>query len=167
MFDYVKPTPNASLVEVMDAYNFIGHNFLFDESMVILAHLLKLPLEDVLYFQAKEATGNMLTQPHMKTVLVRHKPLSEESPEVQEYAASSNFANRNSEDIALGELAKTTIQTLFATIPELTPSLAKFKLLLIHAKELCHDHEVGFADQACYWEDNGCGYKCLDMLKVL
>jgi hypothetical protein len=63
MFDYVKPTPNASLVEVMDAYNFIGHNFLFDESMVILAHLLKLPLEDVLYFQAKEATGNK--QPRM------------------------------------------------------------------------------------------------------
>ena len=65
-------------------YGFIGIVERFDESMVMLSFLLRIPLSDVLYLKSKESTVKGL---------IRHPALAEEDPDVRAYAASAGSPN--------------------------------------------------------------------------
>ena len=54
-------------------YGFVGVAERYDESMVMLSFLLRIPLSDVLYLKSKESTMRGL---------VRHPSMAEEDPEV-------------------------------------------------------------------------------------
>ena len=73
-------------------YGFIGLAERYDESMVMLSYLLRIPLSDVLYLKSKEST--------MKG-LVKHPSMAEEALAVRSFAVSAAFNRSNAKDYAL------------------------------------------------------------------
>ena len=94
VFKYLKRRASSDTPEslVGGVYGFIGIVERFDESMVMLSYLLRIPLSDVLYLKSKEST---------KKGFVRHPALAEEDPGVRSYAASAAFNRSNVLDYRL------------------------------------------------------------------
>ena len=84
---YERGTPGVAGV-----YGFVGIVERYDESMVMLSFLLRIPLSDVLYLRSKESTMRGL---------VRHPSLAEEDPNVRAYVAGEEFNTSNALDYEL------------------------------------------------------------------
>jgi len=75
-------------------------------------------------------------------------------------AESESFKKRNKLDLALHALAGAELDRRWAANrAELDKQLARFKAMRKEAEGLCQG-----ATQECYWNDNGCGYLCLDRI---
>jgi len=75
-------------------------------------------------------------------------------------AESESFKKRNKLDLALHALAGAELDRRWAANrAELDKQLARFKAMRKEAEGLCKG-----ATQECYWNDNGCGYLCLDRI---
>ena len=139
---------------------FIGVVELYDESMVLLAHVLNLPLGDVLYRKAKVSGEIWESVKKHRSLVVKHEHVDKEPLEVQNFVRSPDWLGRNKNDYELFRRAKERIASMYATVPGLNASLATYRKLLIDATTACDD-EVD-SPKTCYWEDNGCGFACLD-----
>merc|ERR1712048_1024088 len=52
-FNYIRPSINSTMDDVISAWDFLGVTELIDESMVVLARMLRVPLTDMLYIATK------------------------------------------------------------------------------------------------------------------
>ena len=93
-------------------YGFVGVAERYDESMVMLAFLLRIPLSDVLYLKSKESTMRGL---------VRHLPMAEEDPDVRAHLASAEFNASNALDYALHALANAELDRRWRSRSNLKP----------------------------------------------
>jgi hypothetical protein len=98
MFKYLKredssDTPQSLVGSALvgGVYGFIGLAERYDESMVMLSYLLRIPLSDVLYLKSKESANRA----------VRHPSMAEEDFAVRSYAASTDFNSSNALDYQL------------------------------------------------------------------
>ena len=105
--------------------------------------------------------------------MVAHPPLSNEPAAVREHAMSAAFNRSNANDYALYAAASNEIDRRWAADKaELDANLATFKRMLSEVTEECkhvlderYAHLEPFqAHGLCYWNDNGCGYECIDKL---
>lgn len=149
--------------DIIEIYDFIGIASAqqYDASIVALAHILQRPLSHVLYLPAKINHGT------------KKKSLKQTPLKVQEYAACEEFLEQNREDFNLIHLADLSIQEMYLREAILTSKLSTFKSLQNKVASKCADfaYEEGTGkndykvyDTNCYWRDNGCGYKCFDLL---
>ena len=78
-------------------------------------------------------------------------------------AASERFRARNELDLALHSVASAELDRRWAANrAELDGQLAQFKALREKAERLCKGATQ--EEQECYWNDNGCAYRCLDRI---
>ena len=147
--------------ELMNRYNFIGLVERYEESIVVLAHLLDVPITDVLSLKAKDSNAVGMRDDH-DTLFYPHGPLSSEPTEIILYTASAHFTSRNLRDISLYDLANRTLDDAIRSIPGFNLALARYKELQARA-QVCSDIRANLRDW-CYWSDQGCGYECLDTI---
>lgn len=151
--------------DIMNSYNYIGvAGDMYDESVVLLAHILRRPLGDVLYLPSKVADG---ISPTANITRVRHKALSEEPYDVQDYAKSDHFRERNLMDYDLLSRASSFIRIHYRSYPTLNISLSHFKTLIEKAQDTCEGYiekDASMKDEKCFLKDSGCGYECLSRL---
>lgn len=166
IFNYVTPGSGTWLARqlVEDVYSFVGVVERYDESMVLLASLLRVPLSHVLYLKAKNSNGGVdFTEAYGFTgpSFVPHPPLEQEPSAVSAFAASADFNHSNKHDYELHAMANAALDRRWRTNQvELDAGLARFREMRARATELCADEAENEA--SCYWQDNGCAYKCLD-----
>ena len=180
IYHYLDPSKGKTVEEmVYDLYDFVGVVSLYDESIVLLAQILSLPLNDVLYLPAKvygshdsEATG--------------------EPQAVVDFGSSSQFRANNARDFALLALASKRITDAYDpkfasgvdvpasssnarreksdTSTELQLRLAAFLEMKARALAQCEQlspagtKTLSTNHSWCYWRDNGCGFPCLDKI---
>jgi hypothetical protein len=140
MFRYLSPTrdPNMHTVDdILKAFDFIGDVDNYDESVVLLAHLLKIDLTDVLYLSSKVNDGNMIDPKTGNAVETFHPPLSEEPAAVQDFAKSDEFHKRNAKDFALVKRVSERIKARFKLDPRLRQRAIEFQRLRERAKQRC------------------------------
>jgi hypothetical protein len=158
--DFPWQTAGVDQVSLMASrtYDFLGVDTLYNDSVVLLADMLGMPNEAVLYVPAKVADGE-------KTKLVVHPPLTEEPKEVQDFAASKIFRRNNVGDYALIDLVTADIKKRYSNEPRLQQRLNDYTSLLTTAWNTCQECcSSSAAPNNCYWNDNGCGYPCLDKI---
>ena len=106
-----------------------------------------------------------------------HLPLEQEPPNVRDYATSEQFNTSNALDLRLHALASAELDRRWAAHKDvLDERLAVFRRMLQRANTECAaelrppNQTVGIrpvkaaTETGCYWNDNGCGYTCLDRL---
>jgi len=163
-FNYIRGPRNTSdpLSLVRNTYSFIGLAERYDESMVLLASILRVPLSQVLYLKSKDSQVPNGTDDKGKS-FVAHLPLDQEPLIVRQEAASEGFRARNELDLALHSVASAELDRRWAANrAELDGQLAQFKALREKAERLCKGATQ--EEQECYWNDNGCAYRCLDRI---
>ena len=83
--------------------------------------------------------------------------------------ASEGFRARNELDLALHSVASAELDRRWAANrAELDGQLAQFKALREKAERLCEGATRTSASGPgeCYWNDNGCAYRCLDRIAL-
>jgi len=172
MFDYLKPPDRVALTLGLQAwtpasllgqvYSFVGVAERYDESMVLLSSLLGIPLSHVLYLKSKDSTASGRDGRGFQ--FVAHLPLSEEPSQVRRAATSATFNKSNARDLELHRLANEELDRMWREDREaLDAKLAAFQSARARVEEKC----AGLGEKTssrCYWNDNGCGYQCLDAL---
>ena len=143
-----------------------------DESLVVLAILLDLELDDILYLSAKR-NGYAFTgdgQGNFTCVRLAQKSIT---PKMREYFASQHWADANRLDYALYEMANRTLDATIHSIGEtkFEQSLKQFRRKLHNAQTKCvsetrfpctNGGKIDLNRSNCYTRDEGCGYACLD-----
>lgn len=187
----MQPFVDAGAQETYDWYHVVGVNERIDESLVLLAYTLRIPLSDVLYTSAKVCSAHIDTasaadtcerremptgfnnppspyQPCTGKLTSEHTPLADEPPVVQQAAASAAFKQKNAEEYALYKLADAEL-TRKIELYGLADAVAQFKALLDEAHDVtCPIHDDSdcylgeLKDYECYGRDSGCNYKCYD-----
>ena len=142
---------------ILEAYDFVGITEQFDESLVLLSRQLGVPLTDLLYLPTKVSGQAATDKQDQGKVQWPHPPLSEEPAEVQE--AAKRLAKTND-----GQLVRDAKQQFDEQVAaeggSFPDDVAKFKNMLRKVAAECSSH----FKEACYWNDNGCGEKCIDEL---
>lgn len=167
IFRYIRPSAESSMDGVFEAYKFIGVMERYDESLVVLAALLKLPLSEMLYLRSKDSSLGFKTKDG--EVHRGHPTLDEEPKEVQDFL-NNQFRQAHDLDYELLERANETLNRKIVDL-KLEPSIKIFKEVLAAAQTYC---EVPDTDQipiqkqvSCYHGDEGCNYKCLNKFRAL
>jgi len=124
MFEYLKRAHSSdtpgSLVGgtlVGGVYGFIGLVERYDESMVMLSYLLRIPLSDVLYLKSKESSKRA----------VLHPSITEEEFAVRSYAAGAEFNTSNALDYQLYAAASAELDRRWRSTQTLQGFLAHKK----------------------------------------
>ena len=153
---------------VSNVYSFVGLVERFDESVVLLASMLNLPLHTVLYLTSKNSSEGR--RDPLGKAMVAHPTLDAEPPSVRAYAESSEFRRNNALDMRLWKAAYTTLQARWAAhAPMLEERLSTFRSMLGRARDECSPSSSNTSQSLdhvmeCYWHDHGCGHVCLDRL---
>mmetsp|Transcript_48115 Transcript_48115/g.87014 ORF Transcript_48115/g.87014 Transcript_48115/m.87014 type:complete len:394 (-) Transcript_48115:133-1314(-) len=169
-FRYIRMSAQTTIDDLFKFYGLIGVTERLDESLVVLAATLKVPLSDVLYLNGKSSSEGYAYRKDSVNLqhCSSHPTLSQEPQDVQRYVEGP-FRQANDLDHQLVQRAN---QVLDAKIAEmnLEPAIAKFKELLAQAQQVC---KVPGTDQhpiqelvECYQKDVGCNYKCLDQFAL-
>jgi len=162
VYSYTSPPKSAGLFTphqlVRDVYSFVGLVERYEESIVLLASMLRVPLAHVLFLKAKVSTEGG-AHDGLGIAFVPHPPLDEEPPSVQDEAWSASFNASNRNDYELYHAANAELERRWAANRAvLDANLRTFRSMLMRAKELCGN----WTSEDCYWNDNGCGVECLD-----
>jgi hypothetical protein len=147
---------NMKAEVVMRSYDFIAIAELMDESWVLLAYILNIPLSHVLYLDAKVAGAY---EPRTQHVTKAHPKLVEEPKQVQEYL-QNEFKIRNAMDYMIYAKARKQITDAYNEIPGLKRNLTIFKELRVTADLDCG--KLKYNEDECLWNDNGCGHECMN-----
>ena len=190
-FHYARGTNDTRIEDVIARYGLVGVVERFNESMVLLAEQLRLPMADVIHLSSKEShaarpvfdgvlgglqepgsailpSGLTMANANSgkgRAQMKRHLPLEEEHPLVQAHVAGP-FKEYNKMDVALHDAATRELERRIAALPEgrWRTLLAEYGRLSSSVKAHC-EPPPGVSLQAttkCYWRDNGCGYDCID-----
>ena len=143
---------------VLDRYDLVGTSELFDESMVLLASRLRLPLEDVVYLSSKVRSNC--------TRGTAHPPLSDEPEEVRSFLASDLFSSRTALDRELWRRATARVVQAVAAPSVGATEVRRFRELLQHAQQACSPIQTactvgdGYSD-CLVAPDVACEHSCM------
>jgi hypothetical protein len=157
----------------VDQYDFIGTAERYDESLVLLRHKLiqklggeDVPLSTFWYVSAKVATDGGGRGDGAGYKQVHHIPADQEPQALQDYIADE-FPAANDLDYGIITRVNKHLDDAVAKIgrtqfdQELSLLTAQLKIV----KQVCGVH-ADSTKMVCYWNDNGCNYKCLDQVAV-
>jgi len=173
MFEYVRPARCATSVEcVVDAFDVVGVAELFDESMVLLADVVGVPLSSVLYLPAKVSSASRHPpNDNNNTTGESAATTQSSSAGLRAFFASPAWLEANELDYALYAAARRRLEEAFDRTPKLRADLETFRATQHTAVEACGSlqNETTSSSAAsrrdwCYWGDNGCGFECMDRL---
>lgn len=163
MFKYIQPPGIETVAGVLAAYNLIGIVERFDESMVVLAHLLQVPLHHVTFISAKNSSREQAYSTG-QTVAV-HPPFADEALAVKEYIDGWHWQMQNRLDLEIVREANSQLDHHIARIPHFADQLGQFRSLLATAQHHCsHLPLQAISQRDCLWNDNGCGFECLNSI---
>lgn len=159
---YLKQKNSSTVQDVIGLYDFFAMTDRYDESLVVLAWKLRVPLTDVLYITAKNTSAGM-TPTNGNTPVVQ-PPMEEEPLVVQNYL-KTGFKEKNELDYILFEHVDRTLNEIIAA-NKLEEPIAQFKAALQEVQKECTPEGID-ADYLgrlteCYSRDEGCAYKCVD-----
>jgi hypothetical protein len=169
MLNYIRRGSNLDPGAIIGEYDFVGVSERMLESMVVLKHVLQLPsLCDILFTSAKNSSGPA-HRDDKGAVFVPRVPLARQPTEVQEFVSSSTFRDTMLPDARLYAAANATLDRRIRDIgaDAFSGDLSSFQDLLGTAQAKCGGRggvSLTSEDAACYWNDNGCGYPCLDTM---
>merc|ERR1719483_994133 len=128
-YNYIRAQNNQDMDEIIQQYDFIGLTERFNESMVILKHLLGVPWRDVLYIPSK-IVGASGTKLHL------HKPsYANSSQELKEFV--ENVWREKNKDFLLYDKAVVEFQKKAKNIPNFQEEVRKYELILDTAQRMC------------------------------
>ena len=167
-----KPTVIPESVKALSSfYHFIGNTERFDESCFLLALQLNITMCDVLYLKAKDSHDDRKDSKNQ--LFVPHPGLANESITVQNYAKSEEFVGANQLDYALIQQVNILLDEKIHRLlgkdkyDIMYPVFAKYLKEATHTCYPKDNSNLSLKDVTeCYWNDNGCGYKCLDQFCV-
>lgn len=177
-------SPNSFVTSISNTYNFIGVAERFDESVVALAYDLKLSLCDILYISAKNSS-QMGTTDGQGTTFVTAPKFDQLPKSVRSFIQSDKFKESNQYEYELLAYANSALDSKIRAIGAgFRFTLATYRRISALAHERCaynisaftrsgtgktdngtntgSDIRVDGSPLKCYWNDNGCGYDCLD-----
>ena len=102
------------------------------------------------------------SKPHLDDTgkpFYRHPPLLEEEKEVLDMIQSPMYANLLGEDLVLVREAEVELDRRAARIPHYEERARRFDAMQSLAARECAEAPP------CYWNDAGCGYRCIDRLE--
>lgn len=164
MFRYIRMFEQDTVDDIFNHYGVVGLTERLDESLVVLAASLKVPLSDVLYLSAKNSSAGFVVGKNSQTQCEAHPSRDEEPQDIKDLL-DGEFRQANALDYQLVERANSALDAKIAEM-NLTPAIKKFQDLLAKAQKTC---EVAGTDKEliqnivdCYVEDEGCNYRCLN-----
>ena len=143
--------------ELLDAYDLVGTTELFDETMVLLATRLGVPLGDVLSVSAKNSSVAGARDPKTGDAVV-HADASQIA-RVREWAEKTGFEARVAADYALWRNASARVRR---DVRPLERELAEYRRLMRAVADPCAADPRNFEEDRCLWRDNGCAQPCID-----
>lgn len=152
---------SESAEECFAKYDFVGTTERFDESMMLLRAVMGVPAEQLWYIPSK-VSGH---RDDRGMQIVAHPPVHNEPPEVQAFANSSEWAALNARDTRIFQLASNQLDALALRYgpDRLKHDVHTYQASLRSMQQRCGSY-ANKKTQACYWNDHGCGYKCMDQL---
>lgn len=147
------PVRSSSDIDaILDSLDFVGITERYDESLIVLKHLLDLDYFDLLYLPSK-VSGDELLHPGRVGEKFR-----EFSVEVQSFFNTS-FAEANALDLELFDKANLRLNEEILRIGVgFHRELREFQSLLAEVRSACTAEQA----RKCLWWDNGCGIECFD-----
>lgn len=172
LHDFLDPHSSTTRTDAetwISIYQFIGLTERFEESALVLAYKLQLSLCDILYIKSKDSSSQTFDDRGFP--VVKHMKLSEESKELKAFI-NGTFLKNNALDYVLYNLVDSRLNKDIALINERENNLFDawlqiFKKYLKIAESTCMPNTAQTSlmnATECYFNDNGCGYKCLDNL---
>mmetsp|Transcript_154610 Transcript_154610/g.281016 ORF Transcript_154610/g.281016 Transcript_154610/m.281016 type:complete len:401 (+) Transcript_154610:72-1274(+) len=168
-FRYLRGSANDTIEDALSLYGVVGVLERFDESMVVLAATLRVPVTDVLLMSAKNTSqGFTYYNPANNGGTLEYHPphgsLRDEPVAVQDLM-QRQFQADDKLDQRLHKVASKILDEKIASM-HLQPAIESFKQLLAEVTEDCgydSDEESNMvAAGRCYMGDEGCNYRCLD-----
>ena len=151
---------STAVQPILHAYDFLGSTEMFDESVVALAYTLDLSLCDVLFLKSKDSrAAGALDGLGFKFVPVPE--YSQLNSAIRTFGRSQQFLSANRYDYELLHAAERKLRRRMASTAGFNSTLAAFRELNAVAASKCSPKKNS---ETCYWNDNGCGYPCLDQL---
>ncbi len=149
----------------MDRFDLFGVTERFDESILILAHELKLTFCDILYIRSKDSHGSM--KDGLNFTFIPHGHVLDEPQDVTKMVFSERFFVRNSRDYLIFNYANQALTHKIQSIgkEKFNAALKQYKKYLALASETCLPKKITtriLDVTKCYYTDEGCGYDCFD-----
>lgn len=167
--NYIRP-PNvnaADVASILDYYDFIGLAEREQESLVVMKMLWDLSFGDILYLSSKDSgsrayddKGNIFVPANKTDKVVRFMKVQ--------------LTKLMALDLRLIAAVNRSLDATIASFgPAFKQELALYESLLAESKVACADKAIfPYSDTgkkqlqksraSCYWNDNGCGFPCLD-----
>ena len=157
MYQYLAPRDGARFWELWRAFDFIGTVERYDESLVLLANRLRLPLTSITYLVVKNHTSTH--QQTREQVDREPEAMNEQPMEVSTFFAGDAFRLANGKDYELWHYATQAVE---AEIESYAPYVDLFRGLQAKAEAKCSVYDPKKVN--CLWRDEQCNFKCLDRL---
>ena len=142
----------GTISDVIKRYDVIISADQLEESTILLADYLGIPIRDVLFTTAKNHSSAKTTN------MCAHVPIDEEPVDVRKFL-SGPFHDASALDRQLVDAVNAQITARFMSDRWLVERLSVFQSIQVTATQC--DAKL---QAACYWGDNGCGYRCFDQL---
>lgn len=145
----------------LETYDFIAITERFNESMVILKHLLGLKWRDVMYMSSKISGA----QDSWTTKTEKYRPYEEESEVLKQYV--NNTWKKINRDFELYRKVEIEFEKKLSRIRNFKEEVSKFETLLDTIQRICHlilSSSKSWKLHEAYFEDMMPGYRCLDQI---
>lgn len=150
--------------ECLGLYDLVAVNERFDESLIVMMHLLGLPMRHLWYTSAKVASSGVKDD---KGAEMLPKPRLSAEPAVVRQFFETEFPQENAEDYAFVAAANRRldehIERIGRTVVEREVADLKAQLAAVHAS--CGSYSVT-SEEDCLFHDEACAYKCLDAFEL-
>jgi hypothetical protein len=123
MFSFIKRSAKQSVEAALNTFDFVGVTERFDESMLVLKHMLNLDYSDIVYKVSKDSNGGGVDDKNYK--FVPHPPYEQESEAV--HKAANAFMERTRDDVAMYKAANRALDAAIALIPRFSLMLAEYE----------------------------------------
>lgn len=176
VYNYLAPTRSETpRMLIRSVYSFVGVVELYDQSVVLMASMLGVSLGSVLYLPSKNSSAGHGAVDGSGTTFVPHTDLVDEPGIVQSFAAGDTFHAQNARDFALYDEAITHLharidadQIQFQQQADVFAAMKHQAFYTCKVQRPAKSHgATSTQNPDCYWNDNGCGYHCLDNISSL
>jgi Sulfotransferase family len=175
-FDYKSNDPISSANKILDRYDFIGVTERMDESFVVLAMILGVPISDVLYLNAKisggfdDGSGGNPEEGHICTYLVP----SFLSRGMAHRLDSEDWKNKSHWDEVLYKAVNVSLDLTIDRLgrERVANNVLLYKAALRKSHEVCKTKTIMPCSEGgvytpdtetdCLMYDSSCGNKCID-----
>lgn len=161
IFRYLRSSAEDTIEDLFKIYGLVSVVERFDESVVVLAATLKIPLSDVLYISSKDSSKSFFDK-DFNVTHSSHPSISEEPDEVQDYI-NNEFKQNNDLDYELLQRANDVLDARIAEM-NLEPAIKMFTKFLADVHADCGEE---CSSSTGYVNDQGCNYECLDKYNTI